>query len=89
MMGPKQEAQAALFYEFSLEGHVPQDPLLTMQLVGDRSLSAVRQRADRGRDKVIDAQLGKPEDFMHQLRWECRQRQANERADGGLSHDTC
>ena len=28
MMGPKQEAQAALFYEFSLEEHVPQDPLL-------------------------------------------------------------
>ena len=23
MMGPKQEAQAALFYEFSLEEHVP------------------------------------------------------------------
>ena len=28
MMGPKQEAQAALFYEFSLEHHVPQDHLL-------------------------------------------------------------
>ncbi|PRZ41449.1 transposase [Tritonibacter scottomollicae] len=28
MMGPKQEAQAALFYEFSLENHVPQDHLL-------------------------------------------------------------
>ncbi len=28
MMGPRQEAQAALFYEFSLEGHVPQDHLL-------------------------------------------------------------
>lgn len=28
MMGPKQEAQAALFYEFSLEDHVPQDHLL-------------------------------------------------------------
>ena len=27
-MGPKQEAQAALFYEFSLEDHVPQDYLL-------------------------------------------------------------
>ena len=25
MMGPRQEAQAALFYEFSLEEHVPQD----------------------------------------------------------------
>ena len=23
MMGPRQEAQAALFYEFSLEEHVP------------------------------------------------------------------
>ncbi len=28
MMGLKQEAQAALFYEFSLEDHVPQDHLL-------------------------------------------------------------
>ena len=28
MMGPRQEAQPALFYEFSLEGHVPQDHLL-------------------------------------------------------------
>ena len=28
MMGPKQEAHAALFYEFSLEDHVPQDHLL-------------------------------------------------------------
>lgn len=28
MMGPKQEAQAALFYEFSREDHVPQDHLL-------------------------------------------------------------
>lgn len=28
MMGPKQEAQGALFYEFSLEDHVPGDHLL-------------------------------------------------------------
>ena len=28
MMGPRQEAQAALFYEFSIEGHVPRDHLL-------------------------------------------------------------
>lgn len=28
MMGLKQEAQASLFYEFSLEEHVPQDHLL-------------------------------------------------------------
>ena len=28
MMGPKQKAQPALFYEFSLEDHVPQDHLL-------------------------------------------------------------
>ena len=28
MMGPKQEEQPALFYEFSLEDHVPQDHLL-------------------------------------------------------------
>jgi len=28
MMGPKQEAQAALFYEFCLDQHVPQDHLV-------------------------------------------------------------
>ena len=28
MMGPRQEAQSALFYEFSIESHVPQDHLL-------------------------------------------------------------
>ena len=28
MMGPRQAAQAALFYEFSLEDDVPQDHLL-------------------------------------------------------------
>ena len=28
MMGPRQKAQAALFYEFSLEDQVPQDHLL-------------------------------------------------------------
>ena len=28
MLGPRQEAQAALFYEFSVEDHVPQDHLL-------------------------------------------------------------
>ena len=30
MMGPRQEAQAALFYEFCLEDHVPQDHLLRL-----------------------------------------------------------
>ncbi len=28
MMGPRQEAQGALFYEFSIEDHVPQDHML-------------------------------------------------------------
>ena len=28
MLGPKQEAQGALFYEFSIDNHVPQDHLL-------------------------------------------------------------
>ncbi len=30
MMGPRQVAQAALFYEFSLEGHVPDDHMLRL-----------------------------------------------------------
>ena len=28
MMGPRQDAQAVLFYDFSLEDHIPQDHLL-------------------------------------------------------------
>ena len=28
MLGPRQEFQSALFYEFNLEGHVPSDHLL-------------------------------------------------------------
>ena len=42
MMGPKQEAQAALFYEFSLEDHVPKDHLLrsTDRFVDLRSIRA-------------------------------------------------
>ena len=30
MMGPRQETQAALFYEFCLEDHVPQDHMLRL-----------------------------------------------------------
>ena len=38
MMGPRQEAQAALFYEFSLEDHVPQDhPLRSIDRFFDLS----------------------------------------------------
>ncbi len=28
MLGPRQKAQGALFYEFSIEGHVPADHIL-------------------------------------------------------------
>jgi transposase len=42
MLGPRQEAQGALFYEFSIEDHVPQDHLLRSI---DRfvDLSSIRQ----------------------------------------------
>ena len=41
MVEPKQEAQAALFYEFSLEDHVPQDhPLRSIDRFVD--LSSIR-----------------------------------------------
>ena len=42
MLGPRQEAQGALFYDFSIEGHVPQDHLLRSI---DRfvDLSSIRQ----------------------------------------------
>ena len=42
MMEPRQEARAALFYEFSLEGHVPQDHLLRSI---DRSVDLASIRA--------------------------------------------
>ena len=54
MMGPKQEAQAALFYEFSLEDHVPQDHLLRSI---DRfvDLSSIRSHlADWGSPGLMD-----------------------------------
>jgi hypothetical protein len=43
MLGPKQEAQGALFYEFSIEDHVSQDHLLRSI---DRfvDLSSIRDR---------------------------------------------
>jgi len=42
MLGPKQEAQGALFYAFSIDNHVPQDHLLRSidRLV---DLSGIRQ----------------------------------------------
>ncbi len=45
MLGPKQEAQGPLFYEFSIEDHVPQDHLLRSI---DRfvDLSGIRQRLE-------------------------------------------
>jgi hypothetical protein len=32
MLGARQEAQVALFYEFSLEDHVPQDRLIVSSI---------------------------------------------------------
>lgn len=41
MMGPRQEAQSALFYDFSIEDHVPKDHILrTVDAVID--LSTIR-----------------------------------------------
>lgn len=42
MMGPRQEAQAALFYEFSLEDHLPHDHFLRSvdRFVGLNSIRA-------------------------------------------------
>ncbi len=41
MMGLRQEAQSALFYEFSLEDHVPQSHLLR-SITGFVDLSGIR-----------------------------------------------
>jgi hypothetical protein len=38
MMGPKQEAQSALFYDFSIESHIPKNQILrTIDAVIDLS----------------------------------------------------
>ena len=42
MLGPKQEAQSALFYDFSIEDHVPADHILRA-IEGIIDLSGVRQ----------------------------------------------
>ena len=42
MLGPKQEAQGALFYEFSIEDHVPTDHVLRA-IDGVIDLSGVRK----------------------------------------------
>ena len=42
MLGPKQEAQSALFYDFSIEDHVPSDHILRA-IDGVIDLSGVRQ----------------------------------------------
>ena len=42
MMGPRQVDQAALFYEFSLERHVPADPLAEV----DRPLCRFVRRSE-------------------------------------------
>ena len=40
MMGPRQEAQSAFFYDFSIEDHVPRDHILrTIDGVIDLSIS--------------------------------------------------
>lgn len=42
MLGPRQEAQGALFYDFSIEGHIPSDHFLRA-IDGIINLSGVRQ----------------------------------------------
>ena len=41
MMGPRQEAQTALFYDFSIEAHVPSDHVFRA-IDGVIDLSSVR-----------------------------------------------
>ena len=64
MMGPRQEAQAALFYEFSLEEHVPQDHRLRSidRFVNLSSIPA--HLAD-----IYSHSCGYYTDFLNQLHW--------------------
>ena len=59
MMGPKQVAQGSLFYEFSIEDHVPSDHLLRKI---DRYLNLSEIRADikelQDVEKVLKAGIG-------------------------------
>ena len=63
MMGPRQEAQPALFYEFSLEDHVPQNHLLrsidrlsTCQ--GSAATSPIFTAIQGGRRSTLNSSLG-------------------------------
>ena len=50
MMGERRVDQSSLFYEFSLERHVPADHLLrAIDLFVDLADGALRSRADDGR----------------------------------------
>ncbi|MEL6286646.1 MAG: hypothetical protein AAFQ18_10590 [Pseudomonadota bacterium] len=52
-MGPRKEAQAALFYEFSLEEHVPQAHLLpSIDRFVDLGVQS-RQLVDRINDESV------------------------------------
>ncbi len=54
MMGPRQVAQGSLFYEFSLEDHVPPDHLLRSL---DRFVDLADMRRHLGRSTVRRAAL--------------------------------
>ena len=56
MMGPKREARSALFYDFSIEDHVPTDHVLR-SIDGVIDLSRVRKHlvefySDTGRPSI-------------------------------------
>ncbi len=54
MLGPKQEAQGALFYEFSIDDHVPQDYL-------QRSIDRFVALSDfRKHPAPFDSNMGRP-----------------------------
>ena len=46
MMGERTVSQEALFYSFSLEGHVPQDHLLRSPALGSEPINRIPESAE-------------------------------------------
>jgi hypothetical protein len=66
MMGPRQVEQGALFYNFSIDAHVPADHLLIIfkEFPGEQERCILR---DLMINKILKARLDEPSDFVSKI----------------------
>jgi len=71
MMGPKQVAQSALFYEFSLEAHISADHLLRSidRFVDTRQVNTTKARENVSEEQIQILQWGFLSKDSNGLRW--------------------